>query len=73
MQQLSPETLELLRRLDAERHPDWMRGYLRPLHSSAMRMASIVPDGPELRYALQGYVEAQYRALKRLHAYMADQ
>jgi len=50
-----------------------MWDYLRPLHNSATRVAAIVPDGPELRYALQGYVEAQYRALERLHAYMADQ
>jgi hypothetical protein len=63
----------MLRRLDTERHPDWMRGYLRPFHDSAMRLAGIIPDGPELRYTLQGYVEAQYLALERLHAYMDDQ
>jgi hypothetical protein len=73
MQELSPQALTLLRRLDPEGHPGWMYPYLRPLYRSALSVAMIVPDSPELIAALETYCAVHDRVIGQLEKYMEDQ
>jgi hypothetical protein len=50
-----------------------MYPYLRPLYRSALSVAMIVPDSPELIAALETYCAVHDRVIGQLEKYMEDQ